>query len=56
MMYDETGRMVKAIPISTSGTLVLERDNLPSGIYFYSICSNQQRNATPIQHGKLIIL
>jgi hypothetical protein len=56
ILCDETGRIVKAIPISVSGTLSLERDNMPSGIYFYSIFNSQQGNGNMIQRGKLIIL
>lgn len=52
-LYNETGIIVKSMTIATGGDFSLDRNNLPSGIYFYSISNNNSSNL--IQRGKLLI-
>lgn len=51
IMYDALGNKVKVIPNINKDELIVERDNLASGIYFFSLSSN----SVVVTNGKLII-
>ncbi|MFA6922741.1 MAG: sugar-binding protein [Bacteroidales bacterium] len=49
-IYDVCGKEVKAVSISSNETII-DRGELPSGIYFYSVINNNEKTA----NGKLIV-
>jgi len=50
-LYDQLGRQVKSVAITQSET-ILQRDDLPAGIYFYRLTNREHQLGT----GKLVVL
>lgn len=50
-LFDNEGRLVRTFKNLSPNKIVIERNNLPSGLYYYQLCTDKKYCAT----GKLII-
>ena len=51
VIYNSTGALVRKIENIVKGSVIIERENLKSGLYFFQLMNNHKR----IGEGKLIL-